>query len=126
MRSAQHEKINYVEFPAKDIIASKAFFSSAFNWQFTDYGQGENGPEYSAFSADSAGLEGGFYSADLTASTYSGSALIVLFSAELEQTQHKIEKAGGSIVKAIFPFPGGRRFHFTDPSGNEFAVWSNN
>ena len=121
MGSAEHEKINYVEFPAKDIIASKVFFSTAFNWQFTDYG-----PEYSAFSAESAGLEGGFYSADLTASTHSGSALIVLFSAELEQTQHKIEKAGGSIVKAIFPFPGGRRFHFTDPSGNEFAVWSNN
>jgi len=121
MRSAEHEKINYVEFPAKDLIASKAFFQQAFNWQFTDYG-----PEYSAFSADSAGLEGGFYSADLSASTFSGSALLVLFSNNLEQTQKTIEAAGGSIVKAIFPFPGGRRFHFTDPSGNEFAVWSNN
>lgn len=125
MRSAEHEKINYVEFPAKDIIATKAFFEQAFNWQFTDYRQDENGPEYTAFSQTSAGLEGGFYRADLTASTHSGSALIVLYSAELELTQHKIEKAGGSIVKAIFPFPGGRRFHFTDPSGNEFAVWSN-
>lgn len=120
MRSAEHEKINYVEFPTKDIMASKAFFSQAFNWEFTDYG-----PEYSAFSADSAGLEGGFYSADLSASSHSGSALIVLFSASLEQTQHKVEAAGGSIVKDIFPFPGGRRFHFTDPTGNEFAVWSN-
>ncbi len=119
MRSVDHEKINYVELPAKDLIASKAFFESAFNWQFTDYG-----PEYSAFSAKSAGLEGGFYQADLAASTYNGSALIVFYSAELEQTQHKIERAGGSIVKTIFPFPGGRRFHFTDPSGNEFAVWS--
>ena len=120
MRSADHEKINYVEFPAKDLIATKDFFSQAFNWQFTDYG-----PEYSAFSADSTGLEGGFYSADLSCSTHSGSALIVLFSFELEQTLKKIESAGGSIVKDIFPFPGGRRFHFTDPSGNEFAVWSN-
>ena len=120
MRSAEHEKINYVEFPAKDIAATKAFFSKAFRWEFTDYG-----PEYSAFSAESAGLEGGFYSADLAASTYSGSALIVLFSAELEQTQQKIKEAGGCIVKEIFPFPGGRRFHFTDPSGNEFAAWSN-
>mgnify|MGYP000140753005 FL=1 len=120
MRSAEHEKINYVEFPAKDIIASKAFFSQAFNWQFTDYG-----PEYSAFSADSTGLEGGFYSADVSASTHSGSALIVLFSSNLEQTQQKVEAAGGCIVKDIFPFPGGRRFHFTDPSGNELAVWSN-
>lgn len=120
MRNAEHEKINYVEFPAKDLTASKAFFSQAFNWQFTDYG-----PEYSAFSADSAGLEGGFYQADLSASTHSGSALIVLFSADLEQTQKKVEAAGGSLVKDIFPFPGGRRFHFTDPSGNELAVWSN-
>jgi predicted enzyme related to lactoylglutathione lyase len=121
MRSAEHEKINYVEFPAKDIVATKAFFNQAFSWQFTDYG-----PEYSAFSASTAGLEGGFYRADLSASTHSGSALIVLFSLELEQTQKKIVTAGGSIVKDIFPFPGGRRFHFTDPSGNEFAVWSNN
>jgi predicted enzyme related to lactoylglutathione lyase len=120
MRTADHEKINYVELPAKDITANKAFFSQAFNWQFTD-----SGPEYSAFSADSTGLEGGFYSADVSASTHSGSALIVLFSSDLEQTQRKVEAAGGSIVKEIFPFPGGRRFHFTDPSGNEFGVWSN-
>jgi hypothetical protein len=120
MRSVQHEKINYVEFPAKDLVASKAFFSQVFNWQFTDYGA-----DYSAFSAQQAGLEGGFYRADLAASTYSGSALIVFFSDQLEQTEQKIEAAGGCIVKAIFPFPGGRRFHFTDPSGNEFAVWSN-
>jgi len=120
MRNAQHDKINYVEFPAKDIIASKAFFNQAFNWQFTDYG-----PDYSAFSAASAGLEGGFYSADVATSTHSGSALIVLFSADLAQSQKKVEAAGGCIVKDIFLFPGGRRFHFTDPSGNEFAVWSN-
>jgi predicted enzyme related to lactoylglutathione lyase len=120
MRSAEHDKINYVEFPAKDIIASKTFFSQAFNWQFTDYG-----PEYSAFSALSSGLEGGFYSADVSASTHSGSALIVLYSSALEQTQQNVERAGGCIVKDIFTFPGGRRFHFTDPSGNEFAVWSN-
>lgn len=120
MRTADHEKINYLELPAKDIIASKQFFSQTFNWKFTDYG-----PDYSAFSAASAGLEGGFYRADLAASTYSGSALIVLFSNNLEQTEQKITAAGGSIVKDVFHFSGGRRFHFTDPSGNEFAVWSN-
>ena len=120
MRKAEHEKINYLEFPAKDLVATKAFFSQAFNWLFTDYG-----PEYSAFSAETAGLEGGFYSADLSASTYSGSALVVFYSEALEATEQKITAAGGSIVKDIFPFPGGRRFHFTDPSGNEFAVWSN-
>lgn len=125
MRKAEHEKINYLEFPAKDLIATKAFFSQAFNWQFTDYSQGEDGPEYSAFSAETAGLEGGFYRADLSASTHSGSALVVFYSETLEKTEQKVIAAGGSIVKDIFPFPGGRRFHFTDPSGNEFAVWSN-
>lgn len=126
MRTAEHEKINYLELPAKDIVASKQFFSQVFNWQFTDYSQDENGPEYSAFSAESAGLEGGFYRADLAASTHSGSALVVFYSQALEQTEQKITAAGGSIVKETFSFPGGRRFHFTDPSGNEFAVWSNN
>ena len=53
-----------------------------------------------------------------------GGALIVLYSNNLEATQAKIEQAGGNIVKPIFPFPGGRRFHFTEPSGNELAVWS--
>jgi predicted enzyme related to lactoylglutathione lyase len=120
MRTAEHEKINYLELPAKDIVATKQFFSQVFNWKFTDYG-----PDYSAFSADNAGLDGGFYRADLAASTQSGSALVVFFSEALEKTEHKIAAAGGSIVKGIFSFPGGRRFHFTDPSGNEFAVWSN-
>lgn len=119
MRTAHHEKINYVEFPAKDLNATKAFFSTAFNWIFQDYG-----PEYCAFSVQDAGLEGGFYLSDLAAQTTSGSALIVFYSETLEKTQHKIEQAGGGIVKEIFSFPGGRRFHFSDPSGNEFAVWS--
>ena len=112
-----HEKINYVEFPAKDIEAAKAFFEKIFGWSFVDYG-----PEYAAFS--NAGLEGGFYKADLSVSTEKGSALIVFYSRELEDTQAKIISAGGQIVKATFSFPGGRRFHFSDPNGNEYAVWS--
>jgi uncharacterized protein len=112
----QHEKINYVEFPARDLDATKAFFQKAFGWSFTDYG-----PAYSAFSGE--GLDGGFYEADLAASTQKGSALIVFYSAKLEETQAKVERAGGRIIKPIFSFPGGRRFHFTEPSGNEFAVW---
>ena len=114
---SEHEKINYVEFPARDIEATKAFFNSAFGWSFVDYG-----PEYSAFS--DAGLDGGFYKSELSASTESGSALIVFYSKELEKTQAKIENAGGSIIKPVFLFPGGRRFHFGDPNGNEYAVWS--
>jgi len=115
---SQHEKINYIEFPAKDIEKTKAFFSRIFGWTFTDYG-----PEYTSFSKD-AGLKGGFYKSALKVSTEQGGALIVFYSQELEQTQAKIEAAGGAIIKSIFAFPGGRRFHFTDPNGNEYAVWS--
>ena len=113
----EHEKINYVEFPAKDIEAIKAFFNSAFGWTFVDYG-----PEYTAFSNE--GLDGGFYKSDLSVSTEAGSALIVFYSKDIERTQSKIENAGGTIIKPIFSFPGGRRFHFGDPNGNEYAVWS--
>ena len=112
-----HEKINYVEFPARNLAATKSFFEAAFGWSFVDYG-----PEYTAFSGQ--GLDGGFYQSDLAASTATGSALIVFYSERLEETQGKVENAGGRIVKHIFAFPGGRRFHFADPSGNEFAVWS--
>ena len=113
----EHEKINYVEFPARNIEVVKAFFTSAFGWSFEDYG-----PDYTAFSNE--GLNGGFFRADLAVSTENGSALIVFYSNDLEQTQAKIESAGGSIVRPIFSFPGGRRFHFADPNGNEYAVWS--
>jgi predicted enzyme related to lactoylglutathione lyase len=113
----EHEKINYVEFPAKDIEATKAFFKTAFGWSFVDYG-----PDYTSFSDE--GINGGFFKSDLVASTANGSALVVLYSEDLEQSQSSIENAGGSIIKPIFSFPGGRRFHFGDPNGNEYAVWS--
>lgn len=113
----KHEKINYVELPAKDIQATKEFFGQAFGWPFQDFG-----PEYSEFS--NQGIDGGFYKAELSSSVNNGAALIVFYSQNLEATKSKIEKANGTIVKPIFTFPGGRRFHFTEPSGNEFAVWS--
>lgn len=116
-QSSKHEKLNYLEFAAKDLAATKAFFSEVFNWRFTDYGD-----EYTAF--DDQGLEGGFYKAELATSSKQGGALVVFYSDTLEETQTKIESAGGVIVEAIFAFPGGRRFHFVEPSGNEFAVWS--
>lgn len=112
-----HEKINYVEWPASDLAATKVFFVEAFGWSFTDYG-----PEYTAFAGE--GLDGGFFYSDLKASTANGSALIVFYSEDLEATLAKVEQAGGMVVKPVFAFPGGRRFHFTEPSGNEFAVWS--
>ena len=112
----QHEKMNYVEFPAKDLAGTKAFFESVFGWSFVDYG-----PEYTAF--ENQGLDGGFFQSDLASSTEKGAALIVFYSDQLEATLAKVEKAGGSILRPIYSFPGGRRFHFTEPSGNEFAVW---
>lgn len=113
----KHETINYVEFPSKDLEVTKQFFQEVFGWTFVDYG-----PEYAAII--DAGLDGGFFKSDQVVSTANGSALVVIYSKDLEYTQTKIEAAGGSIVQAIFSFPGGRRFHFTDPNGNEYAVWS--
>ncbi|MFZ5503802.1 MAG: VOC family protein [Pseudomonadota bacterium] len=112
-----HEKINYAEFPSKDLSASKSFFERVFGWEFTDYGA-----EYTAFSDQ--GLDGGFFRSDSVATSAAGGALIVFYSDNLEETQTKVVASGGKIVKAIFPFPGGRRFHFVEPGGNEFAVWS--
>ena len=114
---SKREKINYVEFPARDLEASKQFFGQAFGWEFVDYG-----PDYTAFSDQ--GIDGGFYRADLAASVAGGSALVVLYSETLEQTEERVKAAGGTVVREIFSFPGGRRFHFLEPSGNELAVWS--
>lgn len=111
------EKINYVEFPAKDINAVKLFFTKIFNWSFVDYGS-----EYTAFSNE--GSDGGFFKSDLTSSTNNGGALIVFYSDNLENTLLKIKNADGSIIKPIFSFPGGSHFHFSNPSGNKYAVWS--
>ena len=112
-----HEKINYVEFPASNLEATKSFFSTAFGWSFTDYG-----PAYTAF--ENEGVDGGFYTSEKQARTETGSALVVFFSEDLEATLQRVKEAGGVIIEPIFSFPGGRRFHFTEPSGNEFAVWT--
>ena len=112
-----HEKLNYVEFAARDLAATKAFFQAAFGWQFADYG-----PDYCAFEGE--GLDGGFYRAELCSQSAQGGALLVFYSADIEATQGKVSQHGGTIVRPLFDFPGGRRFHFVEPSGNEFAVWS--
>jgi len=112
-----NDKINYVEFPARDIEATKTFFTTVFGWVFTDYG-----PEYTSFKDQ--GINGGFYKSDGASSTGTGGSLIVLYSDTLEDVLERVERAGGSVLKPIFSFPGGRRFHFAEPSGNELAVWS--
>lgn len=113
---SQNEKINYIEFPANDLGATKAFFTKCFAWKFTDYG-----PEYTAFN--DGFIDGGFFKADLKSSAKQGSALVVLISDNLEATEKKVIECGGTISVPIFSFPGGRRFHFLEPSGNELAVW---
>ena len=112
-----HEKINYVEFPSSDLSLTKSFFESVFSWSFQDFGS-----EYSAFADE--GIDGGFFKSDLRSRSENGSALIVFYSSNLEGTKDKVEAAGGEVVKEIYSFPGGRRFHFLEPCGNEFAVWS--
>lgn len=112
-----HEKLNYVELPATNIPSTKAFFTAVFGWEFEDYG-----PDYAAFSNE--GLNGGFYQSELKSLVNNGSALLVFYSNALESTLAKVANSGGTITTPPFDFPGGRRFHFTEPSGNEFAVWS--
>lgn len=106
--------INYIEFKAKNIEKIKQFYSKAFDWTFTDYG-----PSYTAFS--SSGLEGGFEKTD---QKINNGALVVLYNENLEEIKQHIIELDGIISKEIFSFPGGKRFHFIDPSGNELAIWS--
>lgn len=106
--------IQYVELYAADLEKVKSFYSTVFGWTFTDYGDG-----YTAF--DNSGLEGGFEKVE---SVTPGGPLVVLYHADLELARENVVTGGGAIVREIFSFPGGRRFHFTDPSGNELAVWS--
>ena len=112
---SQDNHINYIEFPAVDMKKTNRFYSSAFGWEFTDYG-----PNYASFSG--AGVDGGF-NLESDASGSQG-VLVVLYHHELEKIEQKVEELGCQIVKPIFAFPGGRRFHFVDPNGNELAVWS--
>lgn len=111
------QRIDYIELPAQDLEKAKAFYSAVFGWTFDDYG-----PDYCAFG--NSGVPGGFYRASLHSAASQGSALVVIYAEDLEETQGRVSDHGGVIVREIFAFPGGRRFHFTDPNDNELAVWS--
>jgi len=111
---ANDRRIDYIEFPATDIAATKRFYHDVFGWTFEDYG-----PEYTSFV--DGRIAGGFWTAP---QVQPGGPLIVIYATDLEGTEAKVKGAGGTIVKPTFAFPGGRRFHFSDPSGNELAVWS--
>ncbi|MDE2445644.1 MAG: VOC family protein [Alphaproteobacteria bacterium] len=109
-----HLKIDYIEFSSGKISATTEFFGKAFGWTFVDYG-----PEYQALA--NAGIDGGV---DGTAQGPAGMALVILKAENLEAAEKQVLTAGGTITKPIFTFPGGRRFHFREPSGVEIAVWS--
>lgn len=113
-QSEQDRRIDYIELGATNIEELKTFYSRVFGWQFTDYG-----PDYTSFN--DGRLNGGFRAEqDVSA----GGPLVVLYATDLEGIASSVVAAEGKIVQEIFSFPGGRRFHFWDPSGNELAVWS--
>lgn len=107
-------KIDYVELSSTQIVESKRFFAEAFGWEFVDYG-----PQYQAFS--NAGIDGGI---DGSGEGVAGQPLVILKASDLGATQDRIIAAGGVVTRAVYSFPGGRRFHFREPGGNELAVWS--
>ena len=106
--------LDYIELPAPDVAAAKAFYGALFGWRFVDYG-----PGYAEF--DSEGRKGGFNARLPPAS--SGGPLIVLYAADLDGMEARVKEAGAEII-AHHEFPGGRRFHFRDPGGNEISVWT--
>jgi uncharacterized protein len=111
-------KIDYIEFRTPALVDSKGFFAKAFGWSHTDYG-----PHYASF--EGAGIDGGFdggFEHDETAKPMP--VLVVLKADDLEAAEQAVRAAGGEIVKPAYAFPGGRRFHFREPGGNELAVWS--
>jgi len=110
-------QMNYVEFPSSDFEAAKAFYSALFNWSFTAFGE-----DYLAFN--DGRMDGGFYKSEKKAAAADGAALVIFYAKDLEGMQARILSAGGAVCVPIFSFPGGRRFHFHDPHGNELAVWT--
>jgi D-aminopeptidase len=115
MSQEEHDKrVDYVELSVTDMKAAKAFYSAVFGWKMQDWG-----PDYASF--EDGRLAGGFRLVD---EVHRGGPLVIIYAVDLEAVEASIRAHGGVIVQEIFSFPGGRRFHFTDPSGNELAVWS--
>lgn len=117
MHESLPNTIDYVEVPSRDLAATKKFFAALFGWSFVDYG-----PDYASF--DDGRMAGGFFAAEKTAGVDAGAPLVVFYQPELEKTRARVADLGGKITKEIFEFPGGHRFHFREPGGGEFAVWS--
>lgn len=111
-----HHEIHYIEIVVTDMAEAKRFYQSAFGWKFTDYG-----PDYAGIQKSGGSESGGLR---LGTEVTTGGPLVILYSNDLEATLASVAEVGGQIVQDPFEFPGGRRFHFLDPSGNELAVWS--
>jgi len=109
----KHHTLNYIEFTAGNLDEIKQFYSNCFGWKFTDYG-----PDYVAFNDGS--LDGGFAKGKVT----KGGPLVILYSKDLKKSLQTVTKNGATISKEIYSFPGGKRFQFIDPAGNELAIWS--
>ena len=118
MSEQTDNSINYIEFPLKDVDATKAFYGKVFGWTFTDWG-----PDYVSF--EGAEVQGGFNGTEPdTVEPQAPGVLVLLYAKDLEKKFEEVKAADGEILKEIFEFPGGKRFHFRDPNGNELAVWS--
>jgi uncharacterized protein len=115
----RHHAIDYVELTVTDLEQAKRFYTEAFGWHFNDYG-----PEYAGIRGpddEPASEVGGLA---LGGAPRPGGPLVLLFSTDLDSSVTAVQNAGGTIVNGPYEFPGGRRFHFTDPSGNELGVWA--
>lgn len=112
--SENDRRIDYVEFNVADVARARKFYGEAFGWSFKDFGA-----DYCEF-ADGR-LTGGFARGEVGGP---GGPLVILYANDLADAQARVEAAGGRIVKPIYDFPGGRRFHFADPDGYQLAVWS--
>ncbi|MCH1883286.1 VOC family protein [Agrococcus sp. ARC_14] len=116
--TSTHHALDYVELTVTDLAAAKAFYSGAFGWSFVDYG-----PEYAGIASPTGdGEVGGLAAA--TEARPAGGPLVLLYSDDLDATAEAIVAAGGEILQQPYDFPGGRRLHFADPSGNELGVWA--
>jgi predicted enzyme related to lactoylglutathione lyase len=112
---AKHNQIDLIEFPVKSaeqLKQSRDFFSEVFGWKYNDWGGGYSDTSESGTNSG-VNADGG-----------SSMPLTVIYSNNLEETKELVIKNGGKIIADTYSFPGGRRFHFTEPSGNELAVWS--
>jgi len=108
-------RIDYVEIPVTDLKKARDFFSALFGWSFQEWGD-----DYLSFN--DGRLEGGFCKA-VEAAPATG-VLLVFFSEDLERDLERVQELGATISQPIFQFPGGRRFHFVDPTGTEYAIWA--